>query len=138
MQTLWSIFRWLVYNVAFYFFHKFFLLLWFDLLTKFLTANESQEITKANMLIYEKFGLEMWPQLCSQGFSLIWPGDLVFDQKIALIQRDPRNHQENLFWAILMKFCIQICPVECSICCSMTCPVDLVFDPRWPIFLKKK
>ena len=40
-------------------------------------------------------GLKMWPLQCKQGFSKIWPSDLVFDQTWPIFQ---------LFWDFIETY----------------------------------
>ena len=80
-----------------------------------------------------KIGPKLWPLECSQGFSMIWPTDLVFD---------PHHPYSNLteilsrwsFWASLMMIGLKLWPLECSQGFSMIWPTDLVLDPTSPIF----
>ena len=81
-----------------------------------------------------KIGPKLWPLECSQGFSMIWPTDLV---------SDPMSHIFELDWdivkmVILSKFDEDWTKTVASRVFhkvfSMIWPTDLVFDPTSPIF----
>ena len=80
-----------------------------------------------------KTGQKLWALRCLQGFSMIWPTDLIF------VRHDPYlNLPEILsrwsFWGSLMKTGPKLWPLECSEGFSMIWPTDLVFDPTSLIF----
>ena len=55
----------------------------FDLLTQFLTQHDKYSI--ASLM---KIGPKLWSLKCSQGFSMIWPTDLVFDPTWPIFELD--------------------------------------------------
>ena len=72
--------------------HKVFL--WFDLLILFLTQHDpysnlieilSRWLFWASLM---KIRPKLWPPECSQGFSMIWPSDLVFDPTSPIFELD--------------------------------------------------
>ena len=71
-----------------------------------------------------KIGPKLWPLECSQGFSMVWPTDLVFWPGMIHIWS----------WPSLMKIGQKLWLLECSQGFSMICPSGLVFDQRSPIF----
>ena len=95
-----------------------------------------------------KIGPKLWPLECSQGFSMIWPFDLVFDQrspifeldwdivKMIILSKFDEDWTKTLasFWASLMKIEPKLWPLECLQGFSKIWPTNLVFDPTSPIF----
>ena len=81
-----------------------------------------------------KIGPKLWPLECSQGFSMIWPTDLVFDPRSPIFELD----WDIVKMIILSKFdedwTKTMASIECSQGFSMIWPTDLVFDPMSPIF----
>ena len=79
-------------------------------------------------------GPKLWPLECSQGFSMIWPTDLVFWPDMNLYSNLTEILSRWSFWASLMMIGPKLWPLECSQGFSLSWPTDLVFDPTWPIF----
>ena len=63
---------------------------------------------------------------CSQGFSKIWPSDLVFD---------PTGPSFELGLGIMIINILIKFHEECTQGFSKIWPSDLVFDPKWPSFI---
>ena len=122
----------------------------FDLLTQFLTQHDPYSMARLM-----KIEPKLWPLECSQGFSVIWPSDLVFDPgwsifdfdqvlwsdllTLFLTQHYPYSNLTEILsrwsiWPSLMKIRSKLWPLECSQGFSMIWPTDLVFDQTWSIF----
>ena len=142
-------------NCGLYDVHKVFL--WFDLLTYFLTRDDPYSIL-TNFDLDQNCGLilsklmkiepKLWALECSQGFSMIWPFDLVFDQRIHIrtwLRYCQDEDSEQVWWRldqnsglILSKLdedWTKTVLLECLQGFSMIWPTNLLFDPGWsPIF----
>ena len=110
---------------------------WFDLLTLFLTQHDPySNLTEilSSWLFWASLMMivpKLWPLEFSQGFSMIWPTDLVFDPTWPIF---------DLFRDIVKMIILRKLDedgtktVECSQGFSMIWSTDLVFDPGRPIF----
>ena len=79
------------------------------------------------------FGSKLCSLECTQGFSKIWPSDLVFDPTWPNFELDLDIMISN----IMIKFHelkSKLCPLECTQGFFKIWPSDLVFDPTWPSF----
>ena len=114
-------------NVGSRVFTRFFfydLILW----PTFWPSNLSKILSRTSLWASLKLiGLKMWPVKCSQGYSMHWYSDLIFD---------PRWHSFELeiwsrtyFWASLRLIRLKMWPLECSHSFSMIWSSDLLFDP---------
>ena len=109
-----------------------------------------------------KIGPKLWPLECSQGFSMIWPTDLVFDPIWPIYDLDQvwwrldQNVASRVFtrsfndltywpsfwpvmihirsWLSLIKIGPKLWPPEYSQGFSLIWPTDQNFDLAWPIF----
>ena len=71
-----------------------------------------------------KIGQKLWSLECSQGFSMIWPTDIVFVPTLPIFKLD----------LDIVEIGPKLWSLEYSQGFSMIWPTDLVFDPTLLIF----
>ena len=113
--------------------------LWFDLVTYFLMWHDpfsNMSEISSRQTFWPSFmiiRLKMWPLKHTQGFSKIWPSNLV------LTWHDPFSNLSHIssrqtFWPSFMIIGIKMWPLGRTQGLSKIWPSDLVFNPTWPIF----